>query len=88
MLDDIETERENAQWRISENGLGAELVRKRTLDKLKSHIDAFYAHASLADLVALEEALELREDVQAPSESATLVEAFLEMLGCQVTGEP
>jgi hypothetical protein len=83
VLDDVETEQENARWRISENGPGAELVRRRTLAKLEPRLNAFCAHASLADLVALDEALELREEVDHGNGSATLVEAFAALLGIE-----
>jgi hypothetical protein len=83
VVDDIETEQDNARWRISESGPGAECVRHWILAKLEPRMKAFCAHASVADLIALVEALELREEVDQGNGRATLVEAFLKVLGIE-----
>jgi hypothetical protein len=77
---DIETDRENTRWRISETGRGAEFVRRRELKELQADMEAFYSHASLADIVALRAALRLRELDIGCDGRATLLEAFWRML--------
>jgi hypothetical protein len=73
---DIETDRENTKWRISETGPGAESVRRRELKGLLADMEAFYSHASLAGIVALRGALRLRDLDTGCGERATLLEAF------------
>jgi hypothetical protein len=80
MLNDIETDYENAQRRVSEAGPGAELVRRLVLERLDNRLKAFRAHGVLADLVALEAAMALQEDAEGSGGRATLVEAFLMLL--------
>jgi hypothetical protein len=77
---DIETDRENTRWRISETGPGTESVRRRQLKELQADMEAFYSHASLADIVSLREPLRLRELDVGCGERATLLEAFWQML--------
>ena len=81
MLDAAKIEQENVAQRVEEFGPGAELVRRAELRRFDVKVEAFRAHASLADLVVLNRAFRRREDSRAPSESATLVEALLSVLG-------
>jgi hypothetical protein len=80
MCDDEEVERENAEWRIREGGLGAELVRKMALARLQQRWEAFCAHGSVADLVALEFALELAENAEWSFHRAVVIESLLKVL--------
>jgi hypothetical protein len=77
---DAESERENVAQRVEDFGPGAELVRRAELRRFDVRVQAFRAHASLADLVVLNRAFRRREDSHAPSESVTLVEALLAVL--------
>ena len=40
--------RENADWRIREIGIGAELVRKQELPRLQPYLDSFLVHGKIA----------------------------------------
>ena len=78
---DLEIERENAAERIEEHGVGVELVRAVELKEFDLHVGAFRAHASLADLAALNRAFRRREESGGAQGDATLVEALLSVLG-------
>jgi hypothetical protein len=65
-------------WVITEAGFGIEVLRRRTVERLNLRL-AFLAHAHFADLVALEQALEIRESMPDHTQCASLVEAFLEI---------
>jgi hypothetical protein len=62
--DDEEIEPENSEERIDVSGVGAELVRKMALERLQPRLKAFCVHGSLADIVALDAALELAESAE------------------------
>jgi hypothetical protein len=59
--DDGETRVQNATERVSRIGLGAEALRRIHVQRLKSHLDAFYEHGSLADILLLSAAFEEAE---------------------------
>jgi len=80
MIYDSETDRENAIWRISQNGPGAEFVRRCQLKMLKEDLDAFFSHITTEDIIGLRTALKLREQADGPIRRATLLEAFAKML--------
>jgi hypothetical protein len=82
MCEDEEVGRENAKWRIHEAGLGAELVRKMALERLQPKLEAFCAHGSVADIVALDAALALAEESDWSSERAVVTESLLKLLAC------
>jgi hypothetical protein len=92
VLDDVETERENAEWRVREFGLCTELVRRARVVSVQERMNVFYAHAVLADVVALDDALRLQQDATDSSGGMTLVECLLTILrifpefqrGCQL----
>jgi hypothetical protein len=65
--DDEEIERENSEERIDESGFGAELVRKMALKRLQPRLNAFCAHGSLADIIALDTALNWPRAQNGPS---------------------
>jgi hypothetical protein len=73
---DEEVDQENANGRILETGSGAEAIRRYEIEELKGHLAAFSSHASLADLVALNAAFRLREQIFPLGGSAPLLEAF------------
>ena len=77
---DEKVDRENANWRICIAGIGAELVRKVVLERLQPRLGSFCAHGSLADLVALDAALELAEKVEWSSNRAVVIESLLALL--------
>jgi hypothetical protein len=78
--DDEEIERENSEERIDQSGVGAELVRKMALERLQPRLDAFCAHGSLADIIALDAALELAENAEWSFHRAVVIESLLMML--------
>jgi hypothetical protein len=80
MSDDEEIERKNSEERIDESGVGAELVRKVALDRLQSRLKAFCAHGSLADIIALDAALELAESAEWSFHRAVVIESLLTVL--------
>jgi hypothetical protein len=53
MPDYEDTRLENIRERIQRNGPGAEILRQAYIERLRSHIEAFYEHGSLADLLSL-----------------------------------
>jgi hypothetical protein len=73
-------ERENANWRICEAGIGAELVREEELARLRPHLEAFLAHGKLADIVFLRIALEAMEAAGSTFTLAPLVESILAII--------
>jgi hypothetical protein len=44
---------ENATERVSRIGPGAEALRRIHVQRLRSHMDAFYEHGSVADVLLL-----------------------------------
>lgn len=81
MSDQDEMDRENAIWRIKEDGPGAELVRRHALQRLVPLIKPFCSHASLADIVFLCNALEWVNRPTSSRVKASLVESVLTLLG-------
>jgi hypothetical protein len=82
LLDEVE--RENAEERIRKTGPGAELVRKRELERFDLSVKALRARASLADIVAFNRAVDWWHHSHGSSECATLVEAILAVLGVEI----
>jgi hypothetical protein len=80
-LYEIQIARENSAWRIHEDGPGAEIVRRIAVKRLKGLMTLMYAHAGIADIVILGDALEKTECRQGSAGAAGLVEAFLSILG-------
>ena len=80
-LYDIQIARENSAWRIREDGPGAEIVRRIAVKRLKGLISLMYAHAGIADIVILGDALEKAECRRSSAGTASLVESFLSILG-------
>ncbi len=80
-LYEIQIARENAAWRIHEDGPGAEIVRRIAVKRLKGLINLMYAHGCIADIVILGDALEKTECRQGSAGTASLVESFLSILG-------
>jgi hypothetical protein len=81
-----EAQVENAQERIKHGGPGLELLRRVYVERLRSHMEAFYEHASAGDVFALCAAFDLserarREKAICARDHAALVEAFLATLG-------
>jgi hypothetical protein len=77
MLDSEDSHQQNVRERIARDGPGAELLRQAYVKELKSHMDAFYEHGSLADVLALCEAferLDCREYGRSDLHRARLVE--------------
>lgn len=56
-----ETRQQNSDDRARMSGPGAELLRRVQVAHLRDHMEAFYEHGSLADVVALCAAFELME---------------------------
>ncbi|HMF75628.1 MAG TPA: hypothetical protein VK604_08205 [Bryobacteraceae bacterium] len=81
MGDDEWIEQENTKWRIRESGIGAELIRKSELDRLRPHITAFFAHGKIADVVALRAAFELADTATFTVRSAPVIESILQITG-------
>ncbi len=82
LLDEVE--QENAEQRIRKIGPGAELVRKRELERFDLSVKALRARASLADIVAFNRAVDWWHHSHGSSECATLVEALLAVLGVEI----
>jgi hypothetical protein len=80
MSEDEEIERENSEERIDESGVGAELVRKMALERLQPRLKAFCAHGSLADIIALDAALDLAESAEWSFHRAVVIESLLTVL--------
>ncbi len=80
MFDDEEVGRENAEWRIRESGRGAELVRELALERLRPRLAAFCAHGSLADIIALDAALQIAEESDWSFHRAVVTESLLKVL--------
>ena len=80
MCDDEEIRRENAEQRIGESGLGAELVRTMAIERLQPRLAAFCAHGSLADIVALDAALQMADESDWSFHRAVVIESLLKLL--------
>lgn len=80
MFEDDETvERENANWRIYQDGLGVELIRRGELPEINARWEAHLSHIKMVDIVALKKAFWLTEQDPKDGGTATLVEAFFKM---------
>ncbi|HEY3936736.1 MAG TPA: hypothetical protein VGL97_04870 [Bryobacteraceae bacterium] len=80
MLDSDDTHEQNVRERIERDGPEAEIARQADVERLKSHMEAFYEHGSRADIVGLceaFEALERREFSANDLRRACLIEAIL-----------
>jgi hypothetical protein len=81
---DDETRVQNATERVSRIGPGAEALRRVHVQRLRSHLDAFYEHGSLADILLLSAAFEETERSYRATEMwdrACLVESLLTVSG-------
>ncbi len=88
MFEDEILERENANWRISQDGLGAELIRRAGFSELIKRLEPFLAHIGMVDIVALNEALRLQELGPERGGTSTLVEAYLRILAPGLSNAP
>lgn len=61
MLDSEDTHEQNIRERIERDGLEVEIGRQADVERLKSHMEAFYEHGSRADIRGLCEAFESLE---------------------------
>ncbi len=77
--DDESVERENAHWRICQDGLGVELIRRGELPEINARWEAHLSHIKMVDIVALKKAFWLTEQDPKDGGTATLVEAFFKM---------
>ena len=81
---DDETRVQNATERVSRIGPSAEALRRIHVQRLRSHLDAFYEHASLADILLLSTAFdqaELAYRAEQTRDRACLVESLLTVSG-------
>jgi hypothetical protein len=81
---DDETRLQNATERVSRIGDGAEALRRIHVQRLRSHLDAFYEHGSLADILLLSAAFEEAERGYRAAQMwdrACLVESLLTVSG-------
>jgi hypothetical protein len=81
---DDETRLQNATERVSRIGPGAEALRRIHVQRLRSHLDAFYEHGALADVVLLSAAFDEAERScrgRQMRDRACLVESLLTVLG-------
>jgi hypothetical protein len=81
---DDETRLQNATERVSRIGPGAEALRRIHVQRLRSHLDAFYEHGALADVVLLSAAFDEVERScrgRQMRDRACLVESLLTVLG-------
>ena len=80
-----ETHVQNATERISRIGPGAETLRRIHLQRLRSHLDAFYEHGTLADVLLLSAAFDEAErscrGLPPMRDRACLIESLLTVLG-------
>jgi hypothetical protein len=79
-----ETRVQNATKRVSRIGPGAEALRRIHVQRLGSHLDAFYEHGTLADVLLLSAAFDEAERSYRGlqlRDRACLVESFLTVLG-------
>lgn len=79
-----ETRVQNATERVSRTGPGAEALRRIHIQRLRSHLDAFYEHGSLADILLLSaefEEAERRYRAAQMWDRACLVESLLTVSG-------
>lgn len=79
-------DRANAEDRIQYGGPGLELIRRAYVDRCRDHMDAFWDHGSLADIVALCAAFDLidrdrHQRCENESSRGALIEALLAVLG-------
>lgn len=75
---------ENATERVSRIGPGAEALRRIHVQRLRSHMDAFYEHGSLADVLLLSAAFDEAERSYRSGQMrdrACLVESLLTVAG-------
>ena len=75
---------QNATERVSRTGPGAEALRRIHIQRLRSHLDAFYEHGSLADILLLSAAFEEAERRYRAAQMwdrACLVESLLTVSG-------
>jgi hypothetical protein len=82
--DDGETRVQNATERVSRIGPSAEALRRIHVQRLRSHLDAFYEHGTLTDVLLLSAAFdEAERDYRAEQmrDRACLVESLLRVLG-------
>ena len=80
MFESEDIHQQNVRCRIERDGLVAEIIRQAYVERLKSHIEAFYEHGSCADVVALCEAfdqLEQKEFTMCDLHKARLIEELL-----------
>lgn len=81
---DDETRVQNATERVSRIGPGAEALRRIHVQRLRSHLDAFYEHGTLADVLLLSAAFDDAERSyrgRQMRERACLIESLLTVLG-------
>ena len=81
---DDETRLQNATERVSRIGPCAEALRRIHVQRLRSHLDAFYEHGSLADILLLSAAFEEAERSYRAAQMwdrACLVESLLTVSG-------
>ena len=79
-----ETRVQNATERVSRIGPSAEALRRIHVQRLRSHLDAFYEHGSLADILLLSAAFEEAERSYRAArmwDRACLVESLLTVSG-------
>ena len=84
LADEDETRVQNATERVSRIGPAAEALRRIHIQRLRSHLDAFYEHATLADVLLLSAAFEEAERSyrgRRMSDRAFLVESLLTVSG-------
>jgi len=75
---------QNATERVSRIGPGAEALRRIHVQRLRCHMDAFYEHGSLADVLLLSAAFDEGERSYLGEEMrdrACLVESLLTVCG-------
>ena len=79
-----ETRIQNATERVLRIGPGAEALRRIHVQRLRSHMDAFYEHGSLADILLLSTAFDEAERAYRAEQTrdrACLVECLLTVSG-------
>ena len=81
-----QTRRENAEERVRLGGPGLELLRRVHIERLRGHMEAFYEHGTVADVLAFCAAFDLRErgwreQAGCKCSQASLLEALLAVLG-------
>jgi hypothetical protein len=82
--DEDQTRVQNTTERVSRIGRGAETLRRIHVQRLRSHLDAFYEHGTLADVLLLSAAFDEAERSYRSLQTrdrACLVESLLTILG-------